>query len=261
MYHIERDPKIRYYSRMKIGSTLNQIWHQAGTRFNLIFAGSVFGIQAAALGTLHDVLHNDAVSFTLGVLLVIGLFVETVALYWKWKEMRMNYPGVESSGVVFIVWFTHLVLGPILWMLALDAFGLDLESSAIGMIGIVAIVIRDLALFMFFMGLDPLPKDADIPKIRFKGKIADVMLVVFSITAYFLIWEGMLGDMTFRGQRFLATLGELIAAIMLFFFFYLSTRMGHFIEESYAIEAGKKETGLIITTALAGLAAIVPLYF
>lgn len=245
---------------MKLTSTLGTLWKQAGTRFNLLFAGSVFGIQAAAVGTLNDVLHNDSVSRTLGALLIIGLVVETVALYWKWKEMRMNYAGAESSGFVFAVWFTHLVLGPILWMLALTAFGIDFETSTIGIIGIFAIVIRDLALLMFFMGLDPLPKEAHIPKIRFKGKLADVMLLSFSITAYLLIWEGMLGDMTFHGQRFLVTIPELIAAIMLFFFFYLSTRMGHFIEESYAISAGKKETGLIITTIIAGVAAILPLY-
>lgn len=245
-------------------NALSQLWQQAGTRFNLLFAGGVVGIQATVIGLIRDVTENQAVSYTLAAVLLGALVLETVALFWKQRELRTMYAGIESSFMVFVLWFVHLIFGPIMIMLAFTALGYENPvEGVLPMTLIFGIVIRDIAILMMFMALEPLPKEADLIKIKKRGKIADALFIVFALLSYFFLWDGLVAasEHGFAGRPFLSTIGELIAAIIVFGFFFLGSRIGPFIEESYAIQAGKKEFGMIFTIVLAGAAAIVPLYF
>lgn len=246
---------------MKIVDIFTRLWQQEGTRFNTLFSVFVVCIHIFLMNSATGVIQHNTVSYIWGVFIVMLLVIETLAIYWKHQELRIDYHGVEPNGFIYLLWFLHLCIGPALVIFAGASFGLDFDNSILLQSVMPIFVIRELWILAMILLLHSLPEKTNIQLLRKRGQLANHLLLLFAVSTYFIFWEVLLDQSIFIGKPILSIVVYTIAVLILFIIFFLGTRMMIFVQESYAIAAGKKEYGLIWTIFIAACASIIPLYF
>jgi hypothetical protein len=230
---------------------------------NILFAFYILFFSSRLLGWSRDVVNTGESNWILGILIILALVVEPIALLYKEKRLKKKLAGEKieiPGGLAFSLWMAHCVLGILMTMTVLTAFGVSSENlSATGFIVILIAVARELFIGYFFFLSDVKPdsnSNNPVPEL-----VLDIALFFFSCIAYTSTW-GIVSQNAdpLNEQNIALTLLNVACAFILFLIFFLPARMFYFIEE-YLLARNKKElTTIALSVLLAGACALSGLF-
>ena len=270
----EAEEMIPEYGEMKL---INFLLSQHGIIFNLAFGIYFLFFKDWLLEALRITMNYEQKNYIIAIIFAIVSILEVLGYFLKLPLMKKRLaPDIFKIGVIdgdkksveetlsrftFLVWICHSVVGIIIgfWIIqginpeAIISSG-DAEDFSLKdfflLVYIIIILIKELILLFLLMGrvlvesVELTEKDEILFFLDTKIEwLADFFIFTFSIIAFTTTWEFMVYQgTTISSSNFILTLINVICATILFFIFYLPSRMIYLIEELLLIKVKKSKT-------------------
>ena len=225
---------------------------------NLLFALHLALFAPRLLTLAEAVVRHGQTARLLGLLILAGLAVETVAFHVKIMAIYHRSPDRRSTlahpVLLYLAWFNHLFIGVYLAMMALQAVGVKIDGgSAIGPVIIVGWILKEFYIFGFLMicrGKHPIA-----PALEW---LADLLLLVFACMVYTFFVQTITGPSPLAADGLIQAIGVRMAYAIIFAFFYAAAQTPQLIQMSFVADARTFRrwmwslAGIILLAALAG---------
>ncbi len=232
---------------------------------HLAFAAWAVLLDGWVLRQALGVVHEHGTNPLLGALVLAVLVAEPILLRAKLALVRQRLVagGVAVPGQPLttpwgaVLAFTHLALGMVLCIVALEALGGTIESGP-GAVVLVAGVLREL--YVLGLLLFPTPAPARGLQPPLPAAVVDLGLVAFACIAYSASWRVIAANAEpINQQNLVLTLLYASVAGLLFQFFYLPARAGFFVEDQVFATTPQRRRRLNLSLLLATACALRPL--
>lgn len=207
-----------------------------GLLFNLAFIGSMAVTQKLTRTLTEDADIRIDLDFSLGVLLIVLMMLETLALRVKFRSyshlrnsLRAAADGTQRTGLL-LLWALHVMVSIVVGLAALDALGVPLtEPRAATVLVLTLIVAKELYVLLMLL----VPPDEHEPMSAAGLAFADTTLLLYAALAYFAIWQiaGAIPDARIVDYTPTGTVIQGTIAAVVFLLCFLPMRLGFVAEE------------------------------
>ncbi len=235
-----------------------------GLVLNLVFAAWAQFIASPVTRAATETLDGQPRAW-LGIVLLLVMALEPVLLKRRLLQIgarlvaagraRLGDP-VPVPGASFLA-FVHLVLGPVLAMMAAESFGAGVKDG-VGILFVIAAVFREL--YLMFLLLAP-PRIEVLPT---RSKLANFTLDLGFVSVTCLGYAASWAPIALRGEPINQggvglTLLYAVVSGMLFLFFFLPARQAYVIEELLFATTPWRQRWLAASMIVAIVSALTPL--
>ncbi len=239
------------------------IMKKRGIVFNGFFLLYIVLIQPLILPALYGAINFEETYIVIGVLMLIAIVVETIGIYWKSKVIgSRKSPEAEFGWLFMLVWMFHAVVSIIVYMWALETFGVEITGDGQphwSIYGCIFIVIKELAI-LFILILSDTSKKKSMSTA--KELVADFFLLFFACIAYTSTWEAVTNQPGMKLSEYGAGEAALYAGVagLIFLIFFIPIRMVHVIEDLYSMKTGRDVIEWAISILVVTVAAVAALF-
>ena len=122
--------------------------------YNGLFILYLFFLQEPVLVAAREVVKMKQPNLFLGVLLLLAIVCETIALPKKFGALQGHSSTTKHKnsvlGILMFVWLGHIIITIGLGMTVLDAFGIDTEAVTFAFALIPILVVKEIVVGSFF---------------------------------------------------------------------------------------------------------------